>query len=130
MSPLTAIDGGAEEPLRGEDLLAEVKALISARLPLLDPADPIGRVLAPLAEIVPLRSAPDHRDGGIMPEVARPKFRTVKTLAEVPGARERAGQELVRVFSARYGVRFRAVDDEREPVSRPCVATSETGEEA
>lgn len=60
-------------------------------------------------------------------ELNTPRFKTVKTLAEVPGAYERGSQEILRALSARYGVRFRAVDDEREPVSRPCVAAAADG---
>lgn len=40
-----------------------------------------------------------------------PHFRTVPSLLELSGARERAAEGLGRHFSAQYGVPFRIVDD-------------------
>lgn len=44
----------------------------------------------------------------------RPRFRTVPSLTQVPGARERGTRELLRRLSSRYGVQF-IVNDEAEP---------------
>ena len=44
-----------------------------------------------------------------------PRFRTVKTLAEVPGAHERGAAELLRLLQVRHGVQFVIVDDEAQP---------------
>ena len=44
-----------------------------------------------------------------------PRFQTVKTLAEVPGAHERGAAELLRLLQVRHGVQFVLVDDEAQP---------------
>jgi hypothetical protein len=43
------------------------------------------------------------------------KFRTVKTLAEVPGAYDRGIKELQRLLQIKYGVPFVVVSDDRQP---------------
>ena len=46
-----------------------------------------------------------------------PRFRTVKTLAEVPGGYERGVQTMLRGLSIDYGVRFHVIDDDAEPLN-------------
>lgn len=60
--------------------------------------------------------------------VSAPVFRTVRTLAEVPGAKERGGRALVQLLSVRHGVRFEIVNDERETISGNPATVSGTNE--
>lgn len=52
----------------------------------------------------------------------RPTFRTVRTLAEVPGAEERMGAEMLRQLSLGHRARY-VFDDEAQAVRRPTAAS-------
>jgi len=60
--------------------------------------------------------APDHAAGMGVEATAASSFRTLPSLAQVPGARGRGTQELLLWLAACHGVRF-AVDNKAQPPS-------------
>jgi hypothetical protein len=59
-----------------------------------------------------------------------PVFRTVESLAEVPGGDEAALAEVGRRQSVRHGVRFVVLDDEAQAVSGTTAATGGANDSA
>ena len=55
-----------------------------------------------------------------------PHFKTVPSILDLPGARERAAEGLCQHFSAKYGVPFRVLDD-GQPISGAPVPTATEG---
>ena len=59
-----------------------------------------------------------------------PRFQTVKTLAEVPGAHQRGTAELLRLLQVRHGVQFVVVDDEAQPSDGIAVSNNRAYDDA